>query len=248
MKNVKLTLEYVGTNYYGWQFIPNRPTVQGAVKKALETILRHEVKITGASRTDAGVHALGQVANFKTSREIELWRIQRALNGLLPSDIKVVKVEEVPLEFDSRRSAKGKKYRYRIFTRSVPSPFEYRRSWFLPLKLNVKEMERASKFLTGIHDFSAFCKREKKKNVNPVREINEISFEEKGNALEIVFLGRSFLRHMVRIMVATLVEVGKGKLTPFEVKELLERKERIPLLAPPDGLYLEKVFYQDYPY
>lgn len=243
MRNVKLTLEYVGTNYYGWQILPDRPTIQGELKGALEKILRHEVKIVGAGRTDAGVHALGQVANFKTDRDVEVWKIQRALNSLLPPDIKVVKAEEAPLNFDSRRNAKGKIYRYRIFTREVPSPFEYKRSWFLPLKLKVSEMEKASEFLIGVHDFSAFCKKEKKKEVNPVREINEIRFEEKENLIEIVFYGNSFLRYMVRIMVATLVEVGKGKLSPSDVKSLLEKKERVPLLAPPDGLYLEKVFY-----
>lgn len=250
MRNVKLTLEYLGTNYYGWQFIPGKPTVQGKLKEALETVLRHPVKLTGASRTDAGVHALGQVANFKTEREIDLSRLQRALNGLLPPDIKVVEIEEVPLEFDARRSARGKRYRYRIFNRTVPSPFEYRRSWFIPFELDVNGMREASRFLIGVHDFSSFYKKDRKKEINTVREVNDILIERNGHSIDFVFYGRSFLRHMVRVMVATLVEVGKGELPPSALKEILEAKDRsaAPYLAPPDGLYLEKVYYGDYPY
>jgi len=250
MRNVKLTLEYLGTNYYGWQFIPGKPTVQGKLKEALETVLRHPVKLTGASRTDAGVHALGQVANFKTEREIDLSRLQRALNGLLPPDIKVVEIEEVPLEFDARRSARGKRYRYRVFNRTVPSPFEYRRSWFIPFELDVNGMREASRFLIGVHDFSSFYKKDRKKEINTVREVNDILIERNGHSIDFVFYGRSFLRHMVRVMVATLVEVGKGELPPSALKEILEAKDRsaAPYLAPPDGLYLEKVYYGDYPY
>ncbi len=250
MRNVKLTLEYLGTNYYGWQIIPGKPTVQGKLKEALEKILQHEVKVTGASRTDAGVHALGQVANFKTVKEIELYRLQRALNGILPPDIKVIDVEEVPSDFDSRRWARGKRYRYRIFNRDVPSPFEYRRSWFIPYELDIEGMREASRFLIGVHDFSSFCKKDRKREVNPLREVNEIEIFRDNNTIELVFYGRSFLRHMVRVMVATLVEVGRGKLKPTEVKEILEERnrERAPFLAPPDGLYLEKVYYRDYPY
>jgi tRNA pseudouridine38-40 synthase len=250
MRNVKLTLEYLGTNYYGWQIIPGKPTVQGKLKEALEKILQHEVKVTGASRTDAGVHALGQAANFKTVKEIELYRLQRALNGILPPDIKVIDVEEVPSDFDSRRWARGKRYRYRIFNRDVPSPFEYRRSWFIPYELDIEGMREASRFLIGVHDFSSFCKKDRKRKVNPLREVNEIEIFRDNNTIELVFYGRSFLRHMVRVMVATLVEVGRGKLKPTEVKEILEERnrERAPFLAPPDGLYLEKVYYGDYPY
>jgi len=135
-----MTIEYLGTNYYGWQVLPDKPTIAGEITKALKTILREDVKLTGASRTDAGVHAKGQVANFKTENPIPLYKLQKGLNGLLPPDIKVVKVEEVSLDFDARRSAKGKEYLYRIFNRSVPSPFEYRRSWFFPFPLSVEKM------------------------------------------------------------------------------------------------------------
>ncbi len=250
MRNVKLTIEYLGSSYYGWQLLPGRPTVQGELLKALNTFLREEVKLVGASRTDAGVHAKGQVANFKTEKEFELKRLKKALNGLLPYDIKVIKVEEVPLDFDSRRSAKGKLYLYRLFNREVPSPFEYKRSWFFPFSLDLKEMEKASTYLLGSHDFTSFSKGERKKEVNPVRRIDEIAIEKVNDTIEIKVIGRSFLRHMVRVIVATLVKVGEGKLKAEEVKEILEAKDRrrAPYLAPAEGLYLEKVYYEDYPY
>ncbi|WP_457678801.1 tRNA pseudouridine(38-40) synthase TruA [Thermovibrio sp.] len=250
VKNYKLTIEYLGTNYYGWQLLPNRPTISGEILKALKTLTGKEVKLTGASRTDAGVHAKGQVANFKIDREVNRKKLLRGLNGLLPPDIKVTRVEEVSLEFDSRRSAKGKKYLYRLFNREVPSPFEYKRSWFIPHPLNLKAMEEGAKALIGVHDFTSFSKKERKKEVNPIREVNRIKIEKRGQVIEFSVWGRSFLRHMVRVMVATLVKVGEGKLEPEEVKEILEarNRERAPYLAPAEGLYLEKVYYEDYPY
>ncbi|MEO2068293.1 MAG: tRNA pseudouridine(38-40) synthase TruA [Desulfurobacteriaceae bacterium] len=250
MRNIKLTIEYLGTNYYGWQILKGRPTVQGKIVEVLEKILGHEIKLTGASRTDAGVHALGQVANFKTTKDISLFRIQSALNGLLPEDIKIIEIGEVSLDFDARRSAKGKRYRYRVYTRKVPSPFEYKRSWFVPFDLNLDSMKEAKKYLVGTYDFTSFSKQDRKKEVNPVRTIDSIEIRKEGDILEFLFFGRSFLRHMVRIMVATLIEVGKGRLSPEEVKEIREKRDRkfAPFLAPPDGLYLEKVYYEDYPY
>jgi len=249
-KNLKLTLEYLGTNYYGWQLLPNKPTVQGKVKEALETVLRHEVKLIGASRTDAGVHALGQVANFFTSKEIPLNDLKRALNGLLPPDIKVTKVEEVPEDFHARRSAKGKLYRYRLFLREVPSPFEFQRSWFVPYRLDLKAMEEAARLFLGTKDFTTFSKSDRKREVNPIRTIDKIELVKEGYVLELLFVGRSFLRHMIRVITATLIEVGKGKLRPEEVEKLFEARSReaAPYLAPPYGLYLERVYYEDYPY
>ncbi len=249
-RNLKLTLEYVGTNYYGWQFIPGKPTIQGKLIEVLEKVLCHPVKLIGASRTDAGVHAFGQVANFFTDKNIPVFRLKKALNGLLPPDIKVREIEEVSESFHSRFSAVGKRYLYRIFNRDTPSPFEYRRSWFIPFELDLDAMKVASAYLIGVHDFSSFSKKDRKREVNPVREINDITFAVDGDVLEIRVLGRSFLRHMVRIIVATLVKVGAGKLSPEDVKNILESRDRTsaPYLAPPDGLYLEKVYYEDYPF
>ncbi|WP_163327555.1 tRNA pseudouridine(38-40) synthase TruA [Desulfurobacterium thermolithotrophum] len=250
MKNIKLTIEYLGTNYFGWQILPEKPTIQGEIIKVLEKILQHPVKLTGASRTDAGVHAFGQVANFRTEKEIPLYKLQSALNGLLPPDIKIVSVKEVPLEFDSRRWAKGKRYRYRIFNRKVPSPFEYKRSWFVPYQLDIPLMKKAKEFLIGTFDFTSFSKYDRKVDINPIRTVDNIEIVKKESHIDFIFYGRSFLRHMVRIMVATLVEVGKGKLRPEDIKEIREKKNRkfAPFLAPPDGLYLEKVYYDNYSY
>ncbi|ADU96616.1 tRNA pseudouridine(38-40) synthase TruA [Thermovibrio ammonificans] len=254
MRNFKLTVEYLGTNYYGWQFLPDKPTVQGEIIRCLETVLRHPVKLIGASRTDAGVHARGQVANFLTAKEVSCEKLLSALNGLLPPDIRVKEVEEVPLEFHARRSARGKLYRYRLFIRDVPSPFEFRRSWYLRRTLSVEPMREATQFLVGTHDFTTFSKSERKREVNPIRTIDKIEITnkewEEGVLVELLFTGRSFLRHMVRVIVATLVKVGTGEVKPQEVKEMLQAKDRsrAPFLAPPDGLYLERVFYDDYPY
>jgi tRNA pseudouridine38-40 synthase len=250
LRNIKLTIEYLGTNYYGWQKLPGKPTVQGKITEVLEKILQHPVKLIGASRTDAGVHALGQVANFRTEKEIPLYKLQSALNGLLPPDIKIVSVEEVPFDFDSRRWAKGKRYKYRVFNREFPSPFEYRRSWFVPYELDISAMEGAKRFLIGTFDFTSFSKSDRKTEVNPIRTVDSIEIKKENHLIEFVFFGRSFLRHMVRIMVATLIEVGRGKLSPEDLKVIRDEKDRkfAPFLAPPDGLYLEKVYYDDYPY
>ncbi len=248
MRNLKLTIEYDGSNYYGWQIQKDKPTIQGKLKEVLEKLLNEDIKLTGASRTDAGVHALGQVANFKTESCFPEDKLKRALNALLPHDISILNVEEVELEFDARRKAKGKKYRYRIFNRDVPSPFEFKRSWFIPYKLDIGKMVEASKFLIGTHDFRSFSKLEREKNIETVRDIHSIEIEKTGNCIEISFLGRSFLRHMIRVIVATLVEVGKGKMAPEDVNHILKAKDRklAPFLAEPYGLYLEKVYYENF--
>ena len=242
MKNVKLTVEYLGTNYYGWQIQKGLPTVQGILKEKIERILNHKINLIGASRTDAGVHAFGQVANFKTEKELDLKVFVRGVNSLLPPDIKIVEAEFVDENFHARYSAKGKTYLYRIYTREIPSPFEYKRAWLFCRKLNVEKMIEASKHLIGVHDFTSFSKGIPD---SPVREVKKIEFEQKEDLIEIVFEGKSFLRHMVRIMVAVLVEVGKGNLKPDDVLEIREARDRkkAPFLAPPDGLYLVKVHY-----
>jgi len=249
-RNYKLTIEYVGTNYYGWQFLPGKPTIQGELLKAIEKLFGQRVKLTGAGRTDAGVHALGQVANFKVAKDFPPDRLVRALNALLPPDIRVKEACLVASEFDARRSALGKRYLYRIHNASVPTPFEHRRSWFFPKELSLKKMVEASKYLIGAYDFTSFSKRDRKRSVNPFREVNDIEIRRTGDFLELRFWGVSFLRHMVRVMTATLVKVGEGDIEPEEVEKILKERDRrkAPFLAPPDGLYLEKVYYENYPF
>ncbi len=250
VRNIKLTIEYDGTNYMGWQIQKHGKTIQGTIKEALEKILHHDVNLKGASRTDAGVHALGQVATFKTVKEIPLFKIQRALNGLLPPDIKVISAEEVPENFDPRKDAKGKTYLYRIFNRPVASPFECKRSWFIPQKLDVRILKNSLSFFKGTHDFTTFSKLSKDEDKNPVRTIDEIVVSRNEHTIEIRITGRSFLRHMIRVIVATAVEAATGKLAPDEIPDMFRAKNRqvAPFLAPPEGLYLIKIYYESYPF
>ncbi len=250
MRNIKLTIEYDGTNYMGWQFQKHGRTVQGTIKEALEKILHHEINLKGASRTDAGVHALGQVATFKTEKAIPLYKLQRALNGLLPYDIKIVSIEETDLSFDPRREAKGKTYLYKIFNRKVASPFEYKRAWFIPQNLDTDILRKSLLHFQGTHDFTTFSKLSKDENKNPVRTIDSITLHKNNHMIKIEITGRSFLRHMIRIIVATAVECAKGRLDPENIPEMFRARDRrlAPFLAPAEGLYLMKIYYEDYPF
>ncbi|OMH40526.1 tRNA pseudouridine(38-40) synthase TruA [Desulfurobacterium indicum] len=250
MRNIKLTIEYDGTNYMGWQFQKHGRTIQGTIMEALERILHHNVNLKGASRTDAGVHAFGQVATFKTNKKIPLYKLQRALNGLLPHDIKVISTEEVTPSFDPRREAKGKTYIYRIFNRKIASPFEYKRAWFIPESLDIEIFKKSLTYFKGTHDFTTFSKLSKDENRNPVRTIDSITLHKNNHIIKIEITGRSFLRHMIRIIVATAVECAKGKLKPENIPEMFKAKDRrkAPFLAPAEGLYLMKIYYKNYPY
>ena len=249
-RNIKITLEYDGTNYMGWQIQKHGKTVQGTLKEAIEKILNHKITLTGASRTDAGVHALGQVANFKTSKEIPVEKLKTAINGLLPPDIKVIEIEEVPLNFNARLDSKGKTYIYRIFNREVPSPFEYKRAWFIPYKINETELQEVLNHFIGTHDFTTFSKLSADEKKNPIRTIDKIDVVRDSHTITITVTGRSFLRHMIRVIVATGVEAIKGKIDKKTIPELFEKRNRkfAPFLAPPEGLYLMKVYYNDYPF
>ncbi len=216
---------------------------------AFKKLFSIDAKVHSASRTDAGVHAFGQVANIIIDKDISDFSLRSALNSVLPFDIRIISVNTVSMDFNARRDAVGKLYEYRIFNRNVSSPFERLRSWFIPYKIDIDAMTDASKHLLGIHDFSSFFKRERKRKVNPVRQIDKIDITMNGFNVVINILGRSFLRHMVRAIVATLIEVGKGKLSPDSVKSILEKGNRkfAPFVAPPYGLYLKRVYYDNYP-
>lgn len=244
-RNLKLTLEYDGTNYSGWQVQPDRQTIQGTVEGVLARILQHECRLVGSGRTDAGVHALMQVANFKTENPIALGELHRGVNGLLPMDISVNRVEEVESTFDSRRSARGKRYRYLIFNRPMRHALWARHAWQLYYPLDFEAMQEAAQCLVGEHDFSSFrasgCSAK-----NPVRIMNEIKIYMKDTHLMALELdARAFLRHMVRIIVGTLVEVGRGKLKPGRLADILAQGDRSAggRTAPPQGLYMIEVRY-----
>jgi tRNA pseudouridine38-40 synthase len=237
-------LEYIGTDYAGWQIQENAPTVQSEVEKSLATMLRCPVRLTASGRTDSGVHALGQVANFRTSAPIPLTGFFHGLNGLLPHDIAVRRVDEVPLDFDSRRSAREKIYQYFLYLGAAPSAFARRTSWRPPGSLDPARLEQGARHLVGRHDFGAFrsagCDAP-----HAVREVRELWVKPRGEYLEIGVRGTAFLRHMVRIMVGTLVEVGQGKREPDSMKTLLEGGDRTLAgpTAPPQGLFLAQVRY-----
>jgi tRNA pseudouridine38-40 synthase len=245
MRQIKLVIEYDGTTLCGWQRQPNGPTVQQHIEEALAKILTHDVRITGASRTDAGVHARGQVASFQTERPIELHGIRRGLNSLLPDVIAIRDVSEVALDFHPRFSATGKHYRYSIYRGADRSPRWRERAWHHPLPLDLPAMRVAAGALVGEHDFAAFravgCAAK-----TTVRRIHGIDLlEGPDDVLTVDVRGNAFLRNMVRIVVGTITEVGRGYREAGQVAEILAGRDRTQagMTAPAHGLELIEVRY-----
>jgi len=242
--NVKLTLEYDGTNYCGWQVQPNGESIQAVVERAVSTFLGTATRVTGSGRTDAGVHALGQVANFFAEKECAPQRLRRGLNALTPLDITIKEVEIVPDSFDARRNARSRVYEYRILNRPTPSPFYLNRAWHVHEPLDVGAMREAIACLIGEHDFSSFraagCDA-----AHPVRKIYANWLAARGELLSYTVEATAFLRHMVRNIVGTLIEVGRGLRAPQSFKELLDARDRTRagVTAPAHGLYLVEVKY-----
>jgi tRNA pseudouridine38-40 synthase len=253
MRNIKLTISYDGANFHGWQFQPGVPTVQGALHEAARKITQEKIMIHGASRTDAGVHALGQVAHFKTQSALSATELQRALNALLPPAIRIVAAEEMGSEFHARWLAQGKTYRYRIFRGRVLPPFEYGRVLHYPWPLDEDAMAAAARQFTGERDFSSFAassgSEEDDRDRNMVRLIysSEVVREPGRDEIDYVVRGKSFLRYMVRKIVGTLIEVGKGRLAPNDIPQLFELRDRSRSgpTVPPEGLYLVSLEYPD---
>jgi tRNA pseudouridine38-40 synthase len=267
MRNINLTLQYDGTNYSGWQEQKtedrrqktedrkNIITIQGVIQEAIKRITGEDVNVIGAGRTDSGVHAIAQVAAFKTSTNLLPEIIKRALNANLPYDIRVTDSCKAEIGFHPRHDAKSKVYSYIICNAYDISPFLYRYAWKIPYKLNTDEMLRAAEFFKGRHDFSAFrasgCGAK-----NPVRTVSHISIDRldaigfmgmelNGNFLNIRIEADAFLRHMARNIVGTVVEVGRCRITSKAVKEIMLSKDRrlAGPTAPARGLFLEKIDY-----
>ncbi len=242
--NIKLTIEYDGTDYHGWQVQSNGKTIQEVLEHALSEILRENVRLNGSGRTDAGVHALGQVANFICNREIDLWRLQRGLNGLTSADIVVKNVESVSDTFDARRDARKRVYEYRIWNHPWPSVFDRRFSYHMHHPLDLSAMVDSIKVLEGEHDFSSFqasgCDA-----ARPVRRVYRNALETRGDFLVYRIEASAYLRHMVRNIVGTFMEVGRGERRPTEMAGLLSAKDRTKAgpTAPPQGLFLVEVEY-----
>jgi tRNA pseudouridine38-40 synthase len=253
MKTIKLTIAYDGTHFHGWQFQPGIATIQGAIQDAARKITQEKIIAHGASRTDAGVHALGQVAHFKTRSALSATEIQRALNALLPPAIRIVAAEEMGQDFHSRWQSQGKTYRYRIYRGRVLPPFDYGRVLHYPWPLDHAAMAAAARRFEGEHDFSSFAASsgseddDRDRDMQRVIYSSEIVREQDRDEIAYVVRGKSFLRYMVRKIVGTLLEVGRGRLSADTIPELFAARDRSRSgpTVPPEGLYLVALEYPD---
>jgi len=242
LRNIKLTLEYDGTDFFGWQVQSERRTVQGVVQESLRTLLQEPVKIIGAGRTDAGVHAVGQVASFTTQSKLLLREIHRGLNSLLPADVVTHRVQRVPEEFHARYAATGRRYLYRFSSRSTA--LRRRFLWTVPFTLDLPLMRSSASKLLGMPDFSAFCLGSQEK-VHCRCTVQEISLKKRGDEVHLNIAANRVLHAMVRIIMARLIEVGRGRLTAEAFGESIHNR-KVPqpiLVAPPQGLCLLEVMY-----
>jgi len=244
MRTLRMTVAYVGTRFAGWQVQPGRPTIQGVLEDRLSRMLQETVRLAGAGRTDAGVHALAQVASFTTGCRVPLEGLRRGLNARLPIDIRMLAAEEVPDGFHARSDARGKEYRYRISRAEVVSPFTAPFVTPVLAALDVPAMQSAARGFEGRHDFTSFvpagCTIEDR-----VRSVTLSRLHEEGDELVYVVRGEGFLRHMVRTIAGTLIEVGRGRIRPTDLGGILAARDRRRAgpCAPARGLALMRVFY-----
>ncbi|WP_243369628.1 tRNA pseudouridine(38-40) synthase TruA [Geotalea sp. SG265] len=247
MRAVKLVIEYDGTSYCGWQLQPNGITIQQVIEEALAKMLGQAVRLHSSGRTDAGVHALGMVASFKTAKELPLRAYSDGLNCLLPPDIAIREAAEVPLSFNPRADAIGKHYRYTIYNAKRRSPLMRLTSWHLRGELDVGQMREAASYFVGEHDFAAFrasnCVAK-----TTVRRLFAVSVAKEGDSVIIDVHGSGFLKNMVRVIAGTLAAVGQGKLDAGAIPGLLAGGDRAAsgITAPPQGLCLMEVFYRPF--
>lgn len=245
MKRIKIKIEYDGTDLVGWQAQDNGVSVQSLIEKAVYAFSQEQVKVWGAGRTDAGVHALGQVAHFDLNKTIKPEKVKDALNAHLKNQpVVILESEEVSPDFHARFSAKWRKYIYQITNRRAPLVILARRAWRVPVPLNETLMVQAAEFLIGKHDFSSFrasnCQAK-----SPLKTLDYISINRSSELITLEFRAKSFLYHMVRNMVGTLKLIGEGKLAPQEIQSILLAKDRrlAGATAPPEGLYLTEIGY-----
>ena len=246
MRNIKLTIEYDGKEYNGWQKQPNKLNIQGNIEKAIEAITSEEVDLMASGRTDAGVHALGQVANFKTNSKLPIEKFPVAINSKLKKSIRIINAEEVEEKFHSRLSCKQKTYRYIINNTYNGTAIYRNQEYHVPQKLNIEKMQKAAKFFEGEHDFKAF-KASGTSSKSSVRKIYEAKvYSDNNGRIYIELTGNGFLYNMVRIIAGTLVDVGLGKIKPEEISDIIiqGKRENAGKTLPAHGLYLVKVEYK----
>ena len=244
MRNIRLDICYDGTRYRGWQRLPGKDdTIQGKLETVLSRILGEPIEISGSGRTDAGVHAQGQVANFHCESQLPCGEILSQLRRYLPEDIGILRCKDVSERFHARLNAKEKTYRYRIHNSEMPCVFSRRYVAVMPEKLDLAAMRQTAKLLEGEHDFSAFCGNPQFKK-STVRFIRSVELRQEGEELQIFFTGNGFLHHQVRILVGTLVEVGRGERSADSVAQLFGgKRSEAGFLAPAQGLCLMEVTY-----
>lgn len=244
MRNIKLTLEYDGTAYCGWQRQVNGLSIQEVIEEKLRVMVGEEVKVIGSGRTDAGVHALKQVASFKTSSKIPTDGFWKGLNGLLPPDIALKEICEVPADFHARYSAQEKVYLYRILHDRIRSPLHRFYAWFLPFDLDLEVMGECLPCIKGRQDFAAFMASGSSVQ-STIRIVSDLKLIRKNKIIEFEIRANGFLRHMVRNIVGTLVQAGQGQITPPRFRDILQGGDRTQagITAPPQGLFLKEVIY-----
>lgn len=247
MKRIKLTVAYDGTDYCGWQVQPNGVTIEEVLNREISGLVGEEIRVIGASRTDSGVHALGNVAVFDTESTIPAERFAYALNRRMPEDIVITRSEEVPDDWHPRyQDVITKTYEYHIYNEEVPNPLKRRTTAFVSFSLDVEQMKKGAAYLVGEHDFVSFCNVRTNTN-DTVRTVYDLTVEQNGEDICIRITGNGFLYNMVRIIAGTLIRVGRGFYTPEKVKEILEAGKRTEagVTAPPEGLTLVYIQYGD---
>ncbi len=245
MRNIRIKVAYEGTRYQGWQKQEtSENTIQGKLEMLLSRMCEEKITVQGSGRTDAGVHALGQVVNFHTTCTMGTEEMLQYMNRYLPEDIAVVEIAEASERFHSRLNAVGKRYSYRVWNSSIPNVFLRRYAYTVPAQLDVEAMRRAASYLLGEHDFKAFTSAKKGKK-STLRRIDSVDISRKGDLLTFTFTGNGFLYHMIRILVGTLLEVGRGERDETSIPVLIASKDREKAgpLVPGKGLVLEEVFY-----
>ncbi len=245
MRNIKVIIEYDGTEFYGFQYQPGVPTVQGELERVISRIIKEDATVYGSGRTDAGVHAAGQVVNFRTGGTIPIRRLCMAMNSLLPPSIAALEASEVDEEFHARYSAKSRLYRYDILNREQRSALEGRFCWHVRRPLDVDAMNDAARCLAGAHDFTSFASADRDDDGSPIRDVSEVDVRTAGEHVVMTIRANAFLRSMVRSIVGTLVEVGVGKRPGTDIRDTLEARDRTRAgkTAPPQGLCLVEVEY-----